>query len=170
MELVKLQNVLKSIKKGTYVNVEYKTYLKTNKLHKDEKVYKLVSSIVRVGIKYSNISSVIQKKALEDKINIPASLPYGEWMNGWENYLITHKDKIQLRMSLSKGAKHKPKVLGYFKENDLGASEITQEQAKELTIPSIWNKNSEPSEIFNKNIDDIIEIKNISNYAITLRR
>ena len=78
-----------SIKKGAFYRFEISTPQKTLAAHKTDNVNKYTKMVARFGIEYGKM------KTHKDKIIGP--LPWGEWVNGYEGYLIEHKGNTYLR-------------------------------------------------------------------------
>lgn len=76
---------IKTIRKGTFINIEYKSFPKPLAAHKDAVIEKITKGVYRLGITYANM------KINENKVTGP--LPFGEWQPNYENYIITHTNK-----------------------------------------------------------------------------
>lgn len=85
MLLQELINKLQNVKKGAFVKISYKSQPKLLKAHKEEQVEKVTNGVYRLGISYANMKI--------NKNKITGSLPFGEWVGGLENYIITHTNK-----------------------------------------------------------------------------
>ncbi len=152
MEKQELLNIISNKHQGAYVQVTYQTNITPNKNFKGHIITKVVQSVVRFGVRYSNIKSVIEKRQAIGMVGeIKEVLPWGEWKNRW---MIENKGETYIRMTTSKIFLHRPKVIGYY----FDGNPITREEAMGVTQPSQWVKKETP-EVFNKNIKDILAVK-----------
>lgn len=150
-----ISEILEGIHCGSFTKVVYKTTLATNKDHKGVEVTKVVKSVIRIGVRYSEMASVKAKAAAKAVTGLAVDLnklPWGNWVN---RFLIENKGQLYVRFSCSKNnAKLKPVVLGYYADG----KEISEEEAREMTRPSEWTKKEDDLDVFNKKIEDIISI------------
>ena len=58
---------VKSLKHGTFVRVKYRTEVRPAAKFKDFKIEKIVEATVRVGVSYSNLSAVKERRLTEVK-------------------------------------------------------------------------------------------------------
>ena len=116
-------NEIKEAKKGSYVSLT-----KTKDLGKG--IIKLSSMVVRLGVSYKHMKDAPQQST--------GQLPWGEWMPGYEGYVIQHKGIYYLRVADGRTkAKSKTK---YIDENGnelsrdeviskIGASKLASNQS-----------------------------------------
>lgn len=86
-------STIENIKKGAFYKFEIATPQKTLSAHKSDIVKKYTKMVARFGIEYGKM------KTHKDKI--VGSLPWGEWVNGYEGYLIEYKENTYLRFYTS---------------------------------------------------------------------
>ena len=73
-----LINTILNIKKGAFTKINYFS-------DKGNGVIKTTKCVVRLGINYGNIK--------HNKNKVVGSLPWGQWVNGLEGYVIEHTNK-----------------------------------------------------------------------------
>lgn len=137
--LEKIQEILKTIKKGSFINIQYQTKPKLAKKFADIELLKRTSGCYRVGIKYANLG--------ENKEKITGPLSYGTYF--LENYIIEHKGNYYLRVYTTKNHKSKSKFF-------VNGVETSRKEVEE----TFNYKSSQPTLCFNINLDNIISIKN----------
>lgn len=93
MTLQELQNKISMIKKGTFVKFEIETEPKKKAAFKNDTIKKYTKMVARFGISYGNMAT--------HKDKIVGSLPYGEWVKGYEGYIIETNGNYQLRFYTS---------------------------------------------------------------------
>ena len=82
---------IKSLKHGTFVRIKYRTEVKPSARFKDLKIEKIVEATVRVGVSYSNLSAVKERRATEAKPMNPSHVQWWRWCEGCRNIM---KEKI----------------------------------------------------------------------------
>lgn len=90
MEFKELTEIIKKIKKGTFIKIGYKTDKKPLAAFKDSTIEKVSNGVYRLGISFSNMKQNINR--------VTGPLPWGQWMAGYEGYIVEHKDKKYLRV------------------------------------------------------------------------
>jgi len=89
MEKQELLNIISNKHQGAYVQVTYQTNITPNKNFKGHVITKVVQSVVRFGVRYSNIKSVIEKRQAIGMVGeIKEVLPWGEWKKGILDLLV----------------------------------------------------------------------------------
>ena len=83
---------VKSLKHGTFVRVKYRTEVKPAAKFKDYEIYKIVEATVRVGVSYSNLSSVKERRGSETYEPHLTHVQWWRWCEGYKNII---KEKIQ---------------------------------------------------------------------------
>lgn len=153
-EIVKILN---SRKKGTFLKVQWSSNVPVYK--KFSQIYfvqKVTCSTIVWGVNYNNKKNVQLNRAIGNLPLTPQPLPWGHWIDGFENIFIEHKDKIYLRMY---PANIKNKMSSVFL---LNGKPIPIEELKNLNIVtnSYWTKQTSDTLCFTKNIADIQKIYN----------
>ena len=128
-------------KKGTFTSFEIETPQKTLSAHKSDIVKKYTKMVARFGISYGNMASHKEK--------VVGPLPWGQWVNGYEGYLIEHKENTYLRFYTSN-------VKSITNQWTLNGVETTKQWLQDNGYISKTNK--EPSDTFVVNINNIISI------------
>lgn len=135
MENDKVFEILRKVKRGRYISLK-----KTKDLGKG--VTKVSEMIVRLGVDYANM-----------KINEgrqTGSLPWGQWVPGYEGFALEHKGVYYLRVT-SSYSKHVRST--YF---DDSGEEITRDQA--AAIVGEKKVSSSNPDVYNIRFSSIISI------------
>jgi len=84
-------------KKGQFGRMTWEKKLKTYKGVSDV-ITKQTTMSMRAGIDYNNLKVVQEKRENGQLPAIPQSLPWGNWIPGFEPYLIEHKGNYYARV------------------------------------------------------------------------
>lgn len=138
---------LKNYHKGSYIKLCYKKTLSIPGVYED-KCYRIVDSVVRLGINYTNLSTTAKSIG-------STKLPWGTWDKRCPFFIINGEDTY-LRCNLSKSPKHH-KEEEYFDANNkhLTLTDLSEEVADKLEKA---NKGT-PVSVFTLNINKILSIK-----------
>lgn len=140
---------LSTVKNGTYTNITFISDIVSDKDHKEHKVQKITSAIVRLGVAYSHIQ--VDTIQFRDRTKgEEEQLPWGEWDPECP-YLIMHKDNYYLRCTVSRSPNHHRKVR-YL----IDGVEVTKEEAMSFTRPSEWVKKEDY--VFNPKITNVLSL------------
>ena len=104
MTLQEIIQKIEGIKKGVFTTITQITTKKPTKDFKDAIIEKHTQTVIRMGISYQNMK--------QNQNRITGKLPWGQWMAGYENYLIEHKEKVYLR--LYRDSIHQEKTVWYL--------------------------------------------------------
>lgn len=151
MKVEELRKIIKENKAGTFRSAEWKKELKTKKGVTDKIEKVTYAKAIRLGVDYSHMA-----KAKEDNGINPETgnanvqeLKWGHWKEF--PYIIEHKDREYLRMSLSENTKFNTVYL---------------RNGKETTFEDICNdclksnfSNSKPDKVITVTVDNINYIK-----------
>jgi hypothetical protein len=146
MKLELFAKFVESYVNGSYVKMEWKSVKKTLKAHKSDIVEKVSVGVNRLGIEYSNLSSV----------NRPSQgLAYGEFMENLEKFIIEYKGTYYLRVYPSKSSSHKITSVYY-----LNGEPTTKEYLIENGIcsESALKGSTDELDCFNIKLDNLISI------------
>ena len=142
-----------SLKHGAFVRVKYRTDIKPAAKFKDYKIYKIVEATVRVGVSYSNLSAVKERKSAEVR---PANTSHVQWWRWCEGYRNIMKEKISdpsqryiTFATVPNGGNIK--VLWY-----INGKSVPEEEVRAITIPSYWNKPN--LDVFDVKLENLISI------------
>ena len=142
-----------SLKHGAFVRVKYRTEVKPSAKFKDYKVEKVVEATVRVGVSYSNLSAVKERRLAEVKSANPPHVQWWRWCEGYRNIM---KEKISdpsqkyiTFATIPNGGN--VKVFWYI--NGKSASE---EEVRAITIPSYWSKSN--LDVFDVKLENLISV------------
>lgn len=103
MNIEQIKKAIETRKKGTFLKVIWCRQCKTKKAYANEKIMKHCSVTARIGVTYDNIGNVQIKR---ENGELPAEnqgLPWGKYVEGYFPYLIAHKGKYYIRISLVNG-------------------------------------------------------------------
>lgn len=151
MQAIEVINALKG-KAGQHVAAIWQRQVKTRKGF-DGLIFKRTKAYVRAGINYSNLSDV--RDAIEAGEREPVQgLPWGQWREGYANYIIDHKDKEYVRLYPAVFANLKASV-----EYLMDGQTVSYEQVEPFMLASEKRKpDDEKSACFNVNAADLITI------------
>ena len=142
-----------SLKHGAFVRVKYRTDVQPSAKFKGCKIEKIVETTVRVGVSYSNISAVKERRETEAKPTRPSHVQWWRWCEGYRNIM---KEKISdpsqkyiTFATIPNGGN--VKVLWYI--NGKSASE---EEVRAITIPSYWSKSN--LDVFDVKLENLISV------------
>ena len=153
MKIEMIKEKLNSLKNGTCASITYKSELPVKAEFKKQGIVieKITSKVVRFGVDYDNIKSVIERRADENYKPIERENNYVEIVKD----KLYHNNKTNndyLRFS-NFGSQ---KVKFFFRFNGKDVVEIP----REYVIPSYFNKNGSIPEVQNIKIDNVLEINN----------
>lgn len=144
---------IKSLKRGTFVRIKYRTEVKPSARFKDLKIEKIVEATVRVGVSYSNLSAVKERRATEAKPMNPSHVQWWRWCEGCRNIM---KEKISdpsqryiTFATVPNGGNIK--VLWY-----INGKSAPEEEVRAITIPSYWDKPN--LDVFDVKLENLISV------------
>ncbi len=122
MKLEKVMERCDSIKGGTYHSVEWRKTLKNTEVHKEfrNRIVKETIGVYRIGVCYNKMKCMVGQPT--------QSLPWGQWLKDYENYIIINKDKAYLRLTLTMNG-NKPKTKWYLDGVETSKEELIQMNA-----------------------------------------
>ena len=142
-----------SLKHGTFVRIKYHTEVKPSARFKDLKIEKIVEATVRVGVSYSNLSAVKERRTTETKPMNPSHVQWWRWCEGYRNIM---KEKISdpsqryiTFATVPNGGN--VKVLWY-----INGKSVPEEEVRAITIPSYWNKPN--LDVFDVKLENLISV------------
>ena len=141
MKKEQIISTIENIKKGAFYKLEILTPQKTLAAHKTDIINKYTKMVARFGIEYGKM------KTHKDKI--VGSLPWGEWVNGYEGYLIEHKGNTYLRFYTSA-------VKSMVNQYILNGVVVDKQWLQDSKYISSTNRT--PSDTFVVNVNNIISI------------
>lgn len=153
MNLVEIKRLVGDKRKGSFHSIKYLRDCKTLKsaggivVTKETKI-----SGVRFGVEYTKLKAVRDFKTPEELASgVVAPMPWGEWVNGCYPYIIEHKGKNYLRVTLNKACTYKTK----YRVN----GKITDKETALSYCLASERSNDSPKIIFSLGIENIMEIK-----------
>ena len=156
-EIIKLLDEAKH--KGSYVR--HITWNKTLSLRKKKalsgeaipdnlQITKITSMPMRLGIDYGNMKST---KKQHGENFVPGSLPWGQWVKGYEKYLIEYNGHYYLR--IAEGINSSSKATTTYYKNGVPCN---KQEAQNYCLSSNFGTQSNDSPVYNINITNIITI------------
>lgn len=142
-----------SLKHGAFVRVKYRTEVKPAAKFKDFKIEKIVEATVRVGVSYSNLSAVKERRGGEPYVVKQKPVQWWKWSDGYRNVI---KEKISdpsqkyvTFATVSKGGN--TRVCWY-----IDGKSASEEEVRAITVPSYWNKSN--LDVFDVKLENIIAV------------
>lgn len=144
---------VKSLKHGTFVRVKYRTEVKPAAKFKDLKIEKIVEATVRVGVSYSNLSAVKERRSAEVKPANPSHVQWWRWSDGHKN-IIKEKisDPSQKYVTLATVPKGGNTMIRWY----IDGKSASEEEVRAITIPSYWNKPN--LDVFDVKLENLISV------------
>lgn len=142
-----------SLKHGAFVRVKYRTDVQPSAKFKDHKIEKIVETTVRVGVSYSNLSAVKERRATETKPTGPSHVQWWRWSDGYRN-IIKEKisDPSQKYVTLATvPSGGNTKVYWY-----IDGKSVSEEEVRAITVPSYWHKAN--LDVFDVKVENLISI------------
>ena len=142
-----------SLKHGAFVRVKYRTDVQPSAKFKGHKIEKIVETTVRVGVSYSNLSAVKERRATETKPTGPSHVQWWRWSDGYRN-IIKEKisDPSQKYVTLATVPKRGNTMVYWY----IDGKPVSEEEVRAITIPSYWNKPN--LDIFDVKLENLISV------------
>ena len=154
MTLNEVISKLNSIHNGSWFSIKYQSKPTVKAAFKKHGIVVVKSSknLVRTGIAYENMQSVIEKKSAEDYVAPEKKENNNEWIVPNKVLFNSKTQKYSARFGFCNGHKAESEYKAYNAEGE----EIPFD--KDYVIDSYWNKPSSELTVMNINIDNIVEI------------
>lgn len=160
---MKLHNVQNSIRgrKGQYIKIQWRSYPQLKAAFSHHQVIKITTATIKTGINPANNKQVLKNRAqYYGTFSPPKERSWGHYMQGYKWSIVEHTNKqgqIQyyLHCIVDEAIKN-PKTIIYIVDN----IPMSTEQFKQLGYvrDSYWNKDVNPNNCFDINIDNIDRI------------
>ena len=144
---------VRSLRHGAFVRVKYRTDVQPSAKFKNHKIEKIVETTVRVGVSYSNLSAVKERRASEPYVVKQKPVQWWKWSDGYKNVI---KEKISdpsqryvTFATVPSGGN--TKVRWY-----IDGKSVSEEEVRAITIPSYWNKPN--LDVFDVKLENLISI------------
>ena len=142
-----------SLRHGTFVRVKYRTDVKPAAKFKNYEIHKIVEATVRVGVSYSNLSAVKERRASEPYAIKQKPVQWWKWSDGYRNVI---KEKISdpsqkyvTFATVPSGGN--TKVYWY-----IDGKSVSEEEVRAITVPSYWHKAN--LDVFDVKLENLISI------------
>ena len=146
---------VRSLRHGTFVRIKYRTDVKPSAKFKDCKIEKIVEATVRVGVSYSNLSAVKERRTTMSQSMTSTHAQWWRWCEGYRNIM---KEKISdpsqkyiTFATIPNGGN--VKVFWY-----INGKSVSEEEVRAITIPSYWNRSN--LDVFDVKLENIISVGN----------
>ena len=142
-----------SLKRGAFVRVKYRTDVQPSAKFKGHKIEKIVETTVRVGVSYSNLSAVKERRATETKPTGASHVQWVRWSDGYRN-IIKEKisDPSQKYVTLATVPKGGKTMVRWY----IDGKPVSEEEVRAITIPSYWNKPK--LDVFDVKLENLISV------------
>ena len=142
-----------SLKHGAFVRVKYRTDVQPSAKFKGHKIEKIVETTVRVGVSYSNLSAVKERRSAEVKPANPSHVQWWRWSDGYRN-IIKEKisDPSQKYVTLATVPKRGNTMVYWY----IDGKPVSEEEVRAITIPSYWNKSN--LDVFDVKLENLISV------------
>ena len=142
-----------SLKHGAFVRVKYRTDVQPSAKFKGHKIEKIVETTVRVGVSYSNLSAVKERRATKTKPTGPSHVQWWRWSDGYRN-IIKEKisDPSQKYVTLATVPKGGNTMVYWY----IDGKSASEEEVRTITIPSYWNKPN--LDVFDVKLENLISV------------
>ena len=142
-----------SLKHGAFVRVKYRTDVQPSAKFKSHKIEKIVETTVRVGVSYSNLSAVKERRASEPYEIKQKPVQWWKWSDGYRN-IIKEKisDPSQKYVTLATVPKRGNTMVYWY----IDGKPVSEEEVRAITIPSYWNKPN--LDVFDVKLENLISV------------
>lgn len=144
---------VRSLRHGAFVRIKYRTDVQPSAKFKNHKIEKIVETTVRVGVSYSNLSAVKERRASEPYAIKQKLVQWWRWSDGYRNVI---KEKISdpsqryvTFATVPSGGN--TKVCWY-----IDGKSVSEEEVRAITVPSYWNKPN--LDVFDVKLENLISI------------
>lgn len=127
---MELLNIISNVNNNPFVSIETITEVKMNKRNNPfyGRVTKHYSGVVQIGYSYQNsVNNRLEKIGIERDF-VADSLPWGEWVKGLENKVLTHKGEYYLRVYEVNNPQQKPTITILLDGNEVDAITLKEIQ------------------------------------------
>ena len=151
--MVDIIHKVTSLKHGAFVRVKYRTDVQPSAKFKGHKIEKIVETTVRVGVSYSNLSAVKERRETETKPTGPSHVQWWRWSDGYRN-IIKEKisDPSQKYVTLATVPKRGNTMVYWY----IDGKPVSEEEVRAITIPSYWNKPN--LDVFDVKLENLISV------------
>jgi hypothetical protein len=141
--------------KGRFVKVRYRSNPKPKAEHKGVDLEKITTTIIQSGVEFKNLK-VVKEAIQSGERGEVGELPWGQFLEDFYPYIITHKDTLYLRMTPSQTGNHKGHT-DYF----VDSKQVTKEEFSKFLTNSEASKlmeNSEGPIVYNIKLENLLDL------------
>lgn len=142
-----------SLKHGAFVRVKYRTDVQPSAKFKGHKIEKIVETTVRVGVSYSNLSAVKERRASKPYAIKQKPVQWWKWSDGYKNVI---KEKIsdpsQRYVTFATVPNGGNTMVRWY----IDGKPVSEEGVRAITIPSYWNKPN--LDVFDVKLENLISV------------
>lgn len=142
-----------SLKHGAFVRVKYRTDVQPSAKFKGHKIEKIVETTVRVGVSYSNLSAVKERRAIETQPTKSTHVQWWKWCEGYHNIMKEKISDPSQRYITFATVPNGGNIKTCWYIDGKSASE---EEVRTITVPSYWNKSN--LDVFDVKLENLISI------------
>lgn len=142
-----------SLKHGAFVRVKYRTDVQPSAKFKGHKIEKIVETTVRVGVSYSNLSAVKERRATETKPTGSSHVQWWRWSDGYRN-IIKEKisDPSQRYVTFATVPSGGNTNVCWY----IDGKSVSEEEVRAITVPSYWHKSN--LDVFDVKLENLISV------------
>ena len=144
---------VKSLKHGAFVRIKYRTDVKPSAKFKDYKIEKVVEVTVRVGVSYSDLSAVKERREMEARSSKPNHVQWWRWCEGYRNIMKEKISDPSQKYITFATVPNGGNIKIYWYINGKSA---TEEEVRSITVPSYWNKSN--LDVFDVKLENLISV------------
>lgn len=144
---------VKSLRHGAFVRIKYRTDVKPSAKFKDRKIEKVVEVTARVGVSYSNLSAVKERRAAETQRSKPTHIQWWKWCDGYRNIMKEKISDPSQKYITFATIPNGGNIKVYWYIDGKSASE---EEVRTITISSYWNKSN--LDVFDVKLENLISV------------
>ena len=142
-----------SLKHGTFVRVKYRTDVQPSAKFKGHKIEKIVETTVRVGVSYSNLSAVKERRTTMSQSITSTHAQWWRWCDGYRNIMKEKISDPSQRYITFATIPNGGNVKVFWYINGKSASE---EEVRIITVPSYWSKSN--LDAFDVKLENLISV------------
>lgn len=144
---------VRSLRHGTFVRIKYRTDVKPSAKFKDCKIEKIVEATVRVGVSYSNLSAVKERRTTMSQSMTSTHAQWWRWCDGYRNIMKEKISDPSQRYITFATIPNGGNVRVYWY---IDGKPVSEEEVRAITIPSYWNKSN--LDVFDVKLENIISV------------
>lgn len=142
-----------ALRHGAFVRIKYRSDVAPSAKFKEHKIEKVVEATVRVGVSYSNLSAVKQRRSENPQSPKPAHTQWWRWCDGYRNIM---KEKISDPSQKYATFATVPNGGNVDVQWYIDGDPAKEEDVRKITVPSYWNRSN--LDVFDVKLENLISI------------